>query len=85
MTTSTTLSTPPQIVLNPLPQSDGSCQFKQGLTRIICSVNGPIEVRARDELPKEATVEVILKPGIGVGGWLLEILNERILQLNDEV
>ncbi|KAF3191937.1 exosome non-catalytic core subunit rrp46 [Orbilia oligospora] len=60
----------PEISLNPLPQSDGSCQYTcpTSRTTILTSVNGPLEVRPKDELPNHATIEVIVKPGIGVAG-----------------
>ncbi|KAF3940585.1 hypothetical protein ABW19_dt0208995 [Dactylella cylindrospora] len=60
----------PQIELCPLPQADGSCQYTcpTSHTSVLTAVNGPIEVRAKDELPNHATIEVIVKPGIGVGG-----------------
>ncbi|KAK6530123.1 exosome non-catalytic core subunit rrp46 [Orbilia ellipsospora] len=60
----------PEITLCPLPQTDGSCQYTcpTSRTTILTSVNGPLEVRAKDELPNDATIEVIVKPGIGVGG-----------------
>ncbi|KAK6337359.1 exosome non-catalytic core subunit rrp46 [Orbilia blumenaviensis] len=60
----------PEISLNPLPQADGSCQYTcpTSRTTILTSVNGPLEVRPKDELPSHATIEVIVKPGIGVAG-----------------
>ncbi|KAK6500172.1 exosome non-catalytic core subunit rrp46 [Arthrobotrys musiformis] len=60
----------PEISLNPLPQSDGSCQYTcpTSRTTILTSVNGPLEVRPKDELPNHATIEVVVKPGIGVAG-----------------
>ncbi|KAF3928742.1 hypothetical protein AA313_de0209224 [Arthrobotrys entomopaga] len=60
----------PEITLCPLPQTDGSCQYTcpTSRTTILTSVNGPLEVRAKDEHPNDATIEVIVKPGIGVGG-----------------
>ncbi|KAF3932182.1 hypothetical protein ABW20_dc0108973 [Dactylellina cionopaga] len=66
----TASSLTPEITLCPLPQADGSCQYfcPTSRTSILTSVNGPIEVRAKDELPNDATIEVVVKPGIGVGG-----------------
>ncbi|KAF3927479.1 hypothetical protein ABW21_db0209491 [Orbilia brochopaga] len=60
----------PDIELSVLPQADGSCQYTcpTSRTTVLTAVNGPIEVRAKDEQPNNATVEVIVKPGIGVGG-----------------
>lgn len=56
----------PTTSLSFLPRSDGSASFSQGRTSVIASVNGPMEVRIRDELPQEAYVEVIVRPAIGV-------------------
>lgn len=56
----------PTTSLGFLPRSDGSASFSQGRTSVIASVNGPMEVRIRDELPQEAYVEVIVRPAIGV-------------------
>lgn len=54
--------------LSLLPRADGSANFKSGLTTVIASVNGPMEVRPRDELPDKTFIEVIVRPAVGVGG-----------------
>ena len=54
--------------LNPLRGTDGSASFATGGISILASVNGPLEVQRRDELPDEAAIEVILRPAAGVGG-----------------
>lgn len=50
-------------------QADGSATYSDpaGYT-IIGSVNGPIEITRRDELPEEAAVDVVVRPAVGVGG-----------------
>ncbi|EWC44181.1 hypothetical protein DRE_07006 [Drechslerella stenobrocha 248] len=70
MATTTVAPLSADIELSPLPQADGSCQYAcpTSRTTVLTAVNGPIEVRAKDEQPSNATVEVIVKPGIGVGG-----------------
>ncbi|KAF2112915.1 hypothetical protein BDV96DRAFT_579364 [Lophiotrema nucula] len=57
----------PQAVLSHLHRADGSATYAQNGYSIIGSVNGPIEVLRRDELPEEATIEVNIRPAIGVG------------------
>ncbi len=62
-----TLSPPPP-TLSTLPLSDGSATYTQHGHTILGSVNGPIEVQRRDELPEEAAIEVNVRPATGVGG-----------------
>lgn len=62
------VSTTPTVLLNPLDRADGSATFTQNGYSVVGSVNGPIEVQRRDELPEEAAVEVIVRPASGVGG-----------------
>lgn len=58
----------PTAILSHLYRADGSATFTQNGYGIIASVNGPIEVQRKDELPAEATVHVIVRPAAGVGG-----------------
>lgn len=60
--------TEPTAILSDLPRVDGSATFSLDGYTIIGSVNGPIEVQRRDELPEEAVVDVIVRPASGVGG-----------------
>jgi len=55
-------------LLSSLDRADGSATFSQNGYSVIGSVNGPIEVTRRDELPEEAAVEVIVRPATGPGG-----------------
>jgi exosome complex component RRP46 len=64
-------STEPTAVLSHLHRADGSATFSQNGYTVIGSVNGPIEVQRRDELPEEAAVDVIVRPAAGVGGMFL--------------
>ncbi len=62
---------PPSIkstLLNPLSRSDGSATYSHAGYSIACGINGPIEVQRKDELPEEATVDVVVRPAYGVGG-----------------
>jgi hypothetical protein len=57
----------PQAVLSHLHRADGSATYSQHGYTIIGAVNGPIEVLKKDEMPLEATVEVNVRPAVGVG------------------
>lgn len=65
---SMTASIEPAATLSPLHRADGSATFSENGYTVIGAVNGPIEVQRRDELPEEATVDVIVRPAAGVGG-----------------
>lgn len=59
---------PASALLSHLYRTDGSATFNDNGYGIIASVNGPIEVQRRDELPEEAAIDVIVRPAAGVGG-----------------
>ena len=61
-------STEPEALLSHLHRTDGSATYSQNGYTIIGSVNGPIEVQRRVELPEEALIDVIVRPAAGVGG-----------------
>jgi len=61
-------STEPTVIFATIPTADGSATFSQNGYSVIGSVNGPIEVTRRDELPEEAAIEVIVRPANGPGG-----------------
>ncbi|KAA8914509.1 ribosomal protein S5 domain 2-type protein [Sphaerosporella brunnea] len=65
--------------LSLLPRADGSATFKSGLTAVVASVSGPMEVKARDELPDKTFIEVIVRPAVGVGGTRERALESRLL------
>ncbi|KAG9046204.1 exosome non-catalytic core subunit rrp46 [Tulasnella sp. UAMH 9824] len=49
-----------------LSRVDGSARFAFGSTSVVASVSGPIEVRLNAELPSKATLEVNMRPLIGL-------------------
>ncbi|KAF2011321.1 hypothetical protein BU24DRAFT_397762 [Aaosphaeria arxii CBS 175.79] len=57
----------PTADLTTLHRADGSATYTHLSHTIIGSVNGPIEVQRRDELPSSATLEVNIRPAGGVG------------------
>lgn len=62
------LPTPPPPTLSILPRADGSAQYSQNGHTVLGAVNAPIEAQRRDELPSEATIEVNIRPAVGIGG-----------------
>ena len=56
--------------LSILQRADGSANCEYDGYSVIGSVNGPIEVQRRDELPDEAAIEVNVRPAVGVGSTL---------------
>ncbi|EPY50569.1 exosome subunit Rrp46 [Schizosaccharomyces cryophilus OY26] len=67
-----------------LTQSDGSSEWKQGSTRVICNVNGPIEIKIRDEKLNKASVEVLVQPMNGASETLERMLSNRISSLLED-
>ena len=57
----------PEATLSHLHRADGSATYTHHGYCVIGAVNGPIEVLRRDEMPEEATVEVNVRPAVGVG------------------
>ncbi|KAF2826031.1 hypothetical protein CC86DRAFT_394801 [Ophiobolus disseminans] len=57
----------PEVTLTHLNRADGSATYTHNGYSIIGAVNGPIEVSRRDEMPEEATLEVNVRPAVGVG------------------
>ncbi|KAH1181011.1 exosome complex component RRP46-like [Mauremys mutica] len=54
--------------LGPLGRPDGSAAFLQGDTSVLAGLYGPAEVKVSKELYDKATVEVMLKPKVGLPG-----------------
>ncbi|CAG8504956.1 4581_t:CDS:2 [Diversispora eburnea] len=68
---------------------DGSALFKFGDSAVLCSINGPTEVKVRDEKLDKATIDVSFKPWIGSPGTnekthelVLRSTLESIIQTN---
>ncbi|KAF9935209.1 Exosome component 5 [Linnemannia zychae] len=53
---------------NLLNRADGSAQFDFGESSVLCSVVGPSEVKLRDEKLDKATIEVVVRPLVGLPG-----------------
>lgn len=63
----------PTLETSVLSQVDGSATWQQGQTKVIASVSGPIEVKARDEVPTAATLDLVVRPAVGLSSMLLYI------------
>ncbi|CAR24279.1 Rrp46p [Lachancea thermotolerans] len=61
-----------------LDQVDGSCKLQCGETTVICSVTGPIEPKARQELPSQLALEVVVRPCKGVPNTREKLLEDQI-------
>uniref|UniRef100_K9IG20 Putative exosome complex component rrp46-like protein n=1 Tax=Desmodus rotundus TaxID=9430 RepID=K9IG20_DESRO len=64
---------------NLLSRPDGSASFLQGDTSILAGVYGPAEVKVSKEIFNKATLEVILRPKIGLPG-VAEKSRERLIR-----
>ncbi|GAO47148.1 ribosomal protein S5 domain 2-like protein [Saitoella complicata NRRL Y-17804] len=62
-----------------LHRADGSSTWSHGPTKLLCSVNGPMEVRLRDEQVDKATIEVIVRPAVGAPGTHEKSLERKLL------
>jgi len=60
--------------LLPLQRADGSATYSAHGFSVLAAVNGPVEVQRRDELPDEATVDVVVRPAAGVGSMTAPLL-----------
>ena len=68
-----------------LSQPDGSASFSQGQTSVMAAVYGPTEVRVARERADRATVEVVFKPKVGVGGCMTRGTEELVRGLCESV
>lgn len=61
-----------------LDQVDGSAELLIGNTKVITSVTGPIEPKMRQELPNLASLEIIVRPSIGVSTTREKALEDKL-------
>ncbi|QLG71557.1 hypothetical protein HG535_0B06010 [Zygotorulaspora mrakii] len=67
-----------QAVTGILNQVDGSSQFESKNTKVICSVTGPIEPKARQELPTRLALEVIVRPARGIPNTREKLIEDKL-------
>ncbi|CCD25901.2 exosome non-catalytic core subunit RRP46 NDAI_0G01250 [Naumovozyma dairenensis CBS 421] len=61
-----------------LTQVDGSSQIQSQKTKIFCSVTGPIEPKARQELPTQLALEIIVRPSLGVPNTREKLIEDKL-------
>ncbi|QLQ80222.1 hypothetical protein HG537_0D02230 [Torulaspora globosa] len=61
-----------------LTNVDGSSQFEWQDTKVLCSVTGPIEPKARQELPTRLALEVVVRPARGVPNTREKLIEDRL-------
>lgn len=78
------MSAPFEVQVSPLSEVDGSARLTAGNTKVIVSVTGPIEAKPRQELPTQASLDIVVRPSRGVSTTrekVLEDLLRSVLQL----
>lgn len=73
-----------KVQLSELGQVDGSARVSIGNTVVLVSAAGPIEAKPRQELPTQASLEIVVRPSRGVSSTrekVLEDLLRSVLQL----
>lgn len=73
-----------EVQISPLTEVDGSACLIAGNTKVIVSVTGPIESKPRQELPTQASLEIVVRPSRGLSSTrekVLEDLLRSVLQL----
>jgi len=77
---------PPQIELRPLLRADGSARFKLGRSSAVAAVYGPREPKSRArEVFDRATLEVIVRPRVGIPGPTEKQLEGHLLRQLDHI
>ncbi|KAH3900885.1 exosome non-catalytic core subunit RRP46 SCDLUD_002344 [Saccharomycodes ludwigii] len=53
---------------------DGSCEYNTPNIKVLAAVTGPIEPKARQEIPQQLALEIVVKPCVGIGPTPREVL-----------
>lgn len=61
-----------------LTNVDGSSQFECRDTKVLCAVTGPVEPKARQELPTRLALEVVVRPAKGVPNTREKLMEDRL-------
>ncbi|KAI5966176.1 RRP46 [Candida pseudojiufengensis] len=70
-----------QVNTSILDNADGSAELKLNNTKTIVSINGPIDPKPRQELPQQASLEIIIRPAIGLSTTREKLLEDKIRSL----
>ncbi|GAV53247.1 hypothetical protein ZYGR_0AI05310 [Zygosaccharomyces rouxii] len=57
---------------------DGSSEFESHSTKVVCAVTGPIEPKARQELPTQLALEIIVRPAKGVPNTREKLIEDKL-------
>lgn len=57
---------------------DGSAEFESQSTKVVCSVTGPVEPKARQELPTQLALEIIVRPARGVPNTREKLIEDKL-------
>ncbi|KAF3989094.1 hypothetical protein FT663_03765 [Candidozyma haemuli var. vulneris] len=61
-----------------LTEVDGSARLTVGNTTVLVSVAGPIEAKPRQELPTQASLEIVVRPSRGVSSTREKVLEDLL-------
>ncbi|RLV95766.1 Exosome complex component RRP46 [Spathaspora sp. JA1] len=67
--------------MSTLDNADGSAELVIGNTKVIASVSGPIEPKQRQELPNQASLEIIIRPAKGLSTTREKLLEDKLRAL----
>lgn len=61
-----------------LENADGSAELTIGGTKVITSISGPIEPKARQELPNQSSLEIIVRPASGLSTTREKLIEDKL-------
>ncbi|CAD1809764.1 3' exoribonuclease family, domain 1 protein [Candida parapsilosis] len=64
-----------------LSNADGSAELTMNGTKCLVSVSGPIEPKVRQELPTQASLEIIVRPSSGLSTTREKLLEDKLRSL----
>ena len=64
-----------------LSNADGSAELTLNRTKCLVSVSGPIEPKVRQELPTQASLEIIVRPAHGLSTTREKLLEDKLRSL----
>lgn len=72
-----------QVNTSILPNADGSAElvYTNNGTKVLCSVSGPIEPKPRQELPQQASLEIIVRPARGLSTTREKLIEDKLRSL----
>lgn len=68
-----------------LDNVDGSAELIIGNNKIITSVSGPIEAKPRQELPTSSSLEIVIRPAVGISSTREKLIEDKLRSLLQSV